>query len=95
MLGSDMLGSDMSDESAADFAGEPDGFERLWTPHRMVYIEGENKPPDGTRKRARSAGSRPTTTRPGCWCTATNSLSSSSTSTRTRRATSWSVPIAT
>jgi len=48
MLGSDMLGSDMSDESAADFAGEPDGFERLWTPHRMVYIEGENKPPDGT-----------------------------------------------
>ena len=26
------------------FAGEPDGFERLWTPHRMVYIKGENKP---------------------------------------------------
>lgn len=38
----------MNDESAADFAGDPDGFERLWTPHRMVYIEGENKPPDGT-----------------------------------------------
>jgi len=43
-----MLGSDMSDDSAADYAGEPDGFERLWTPHRLVYIEGENKPPDGT-----------------------------------------------
>jgi len=25
-------------------AGEPDGFERLWTPHRMVYIKGEEKP---------------------------------------------------
>ena len=28
-------------EDPAAFAGEPDGFERLWTPHRMVYIEGE------------------------------------------------------
>ncbi|MFG1949008.1 HIT family protein [Nonomuraea sp. NPDC048826] len=32
-------------------AGEPDNFERLWTPHRMAYIKGENKPvgtdPDG------------------------------------------------
>ena len=26
------------------FAGAPDGFQRLWTPHRMAYIEGENKP---------------------------------------------------
>jgi ATP adenylyltransferase len=26
------------------FAGEPDGFGRLWTPHRMAYIKGENKP---------------------------------------------------
>jgi ATP adenylyltransferase len=24
--------------------GEPDGFERLWTPHRLAYIKGENKP---------------------------------------------------
>jgi ATP adenylyltransferase len=35
----------MSDEDAASFAGLPDGFDRLWTPHRMVYIKGENKPP--------------------------------------------------
>ncbi len=28
-------------ESAAAFAGVEDGFERLWTPHRMVYIGGE------------------------------------------------------
>lgn len=27
-----------------ELVGEPDGFERLWTPHRMVYIDGENKP---------------------------------------------------
>jgi ATP adenylyltransferase len=25
-------------------AGVPDDFERLWTPHRMPYIKGENKP---------------------------------------------------
>jgi ATP adenylyltransferase len=46
-----MLGHDMSDEITepdTGFARVPDGFDRLWTPHRMVYIEGENKPPDGT-----------------------------------------------
>jgi len=25
-------------------AGTPDGFRRLWTPHRLAYIKGENKP---------------------------------------------------
>jgi ATP adenylyltransferase len=35
----------MPDVEQADlFAGDPDGFERLWTPHRMAYIKGENKP---------------------------------------------------
>ncbi|HEY7043655.1 MAG TPA: HIT domain-containing protein [Nocardioidaceae bacterium] len=24
--------------------GEPDPFQRLWTPHRLAYIKGENKP---------------------------------------------------
>jgi ATP adenylyltransferase len=46
-----MLGVDMNEEitdRAEDFARVPDGLERLWTPHRMVYIEGENKPADGT-----------------------------------------------
>jgi ATP adenylyltransferase len=33
-------------EPASDFAGDPDGFERLWTPHRLAYIEGHNKPAD-------------------------------------------------
>ncbi|MVA75783.1 HIT domain-containing protein [Auraticoccus sp. F435] len=26
--------------------GVPDAFQRLWTPHRLVYIGGENKPAD-------------------------------------------------
>lgn len=33
-------------EDARDFAGIPDDTERLWTPHRMAYIGGENKPKD-------------------------------------------------
>ena len=32
---------------ASQFAGEPDGLGRLWTPHRLAYIQGENKPADG------------------------------------------------
>lgn len=32
-------------EDAGVRPGTPDGFQRLWTPHRMVYIRGENKPP--------------------------------------------------
>ncbi|PID54508.1 MAG: HIT family hydrolase [Micrococcales bacterium] len=31
---------------AAGLAGVPDAFQRLWTPHRMAYIGGENKPPN-------------------------------------------------
>lgn len=32
-------------ENEADLPGEPDGFQRLWTPHRMAYVVGgENKP---------------------------------------------------
>ena len=33
-------------EDARDFAGVPDDTQRLWTPHRMAYIGGENKPKD-------------------------------------------------
>jgi ATP adenylyltransferase len=29
-----------------DGVGRPDGWDRLWTPHRMAYIKGENKPAD-------------------------------------------------
>ena len=31
-------------EDPAELAGAPDAFQRLWTPHRMVYIHGEGKP---------------------------------------------------
>lgn len=29
-------------ETADEFAGEADGYERLWTPHRMVYINSDH-----------------------------------------------------
>ncbi|KAA1376136.1 HIT family protein [Aeromicrobium fastidiosum] len=34
--------SDGRDEQ--DGVGEPDAFERLWAPHRILYIKGEGKP---------------------------------------------------
>jgi ATP adenylyltransferase len=40
----------MEPEQRADVhggPGAPDGFERLWMPHRLAYIKGENKP-EGT-----------------------------------------------
>jgi ATP adenylyltransferase len=38
----------MEDALHQDGVGEPDGLERLWTPHRMVYIQGESKPADAS-----------------------------------------------
>lgn len=32
--------------AAGELPGVPDAFQRLWTPHRMVYIQGEGKPTD-------------------------------------------------
>ena len=37
-----------TEEHQQDGAGVPDELERLWTPHRMAYIRGENKPADET-----------------------------------------------
>lgn len=34
-------GSDRQGEPAEDLVGVPDGFQRLWTPHRMAYIVGD------------------------------------------------------
>ena len=44
----DYDGTEYSDaESSADFAGIPDGFQRLWTPHRIAYIQqGQPGPRD-------------------------------------------------
>ena len=33
--------------AAGQLAGEPDGFDRLWTPHRMDYIDGPARPVAG------------------------------------------------
>jgi len=46
-------------EDGRTLAGVPDAFQRLWTPHRMAYIAGENKPADAT------AGNCPFCTAPG------------------------------
>ena len=34
----------MSDQSITGGAGMPDSWQRLWAPHRMSYLEGENRP---------------------------------------------------
>jgi ATP adenylyltransferase len=38
----------VDEELRQDGIGEADQLDRLWTPHRMVYIRGENKPADAT-----------------------------------------------
>jgi ATP adenylyltransferase len=42
----------VSDGEERDGVGEPDGLERLWTPHRMTYISGETRPEGGYEKPA-------------------------------------------
>ncbi|MFI6082105.1 HIT family protein [Streptomyces sp. NPDC051217] len=39
-----MLHSMTSEPEQQIGVGNPDAFQRLWTPHRMAYIQGENKP---------------------------------------------------
>lgn len=34
----------MNSEMSSEFGGVPDEFERLWTPHRLVYIENGTQP---------------------------------------------------
>ena len=34
----------MSDQSLSGGAGMPDSWQRLWAPHRVSYLEGENRP---------------------------------------------------
>lgn len=34
----------MADEVVVGGAGVPDDWTRIWTPHRMAYIKGENRP---------------------------------------------------
>jgi ATP adenylyltransferase len=37
----------MSDQSISGGVGMPDNWQRLWAPHRMSYLEGENRPQPG------------------------------------------------
>jgi ATP adenylyltransferase len=37
-------GDGSAPESSAGFAAVPDAFQRLWTPHRLVYIENGQQP---------------------------------------------------
>ncbi|HEY5360586.1 MAG TPA: HIT domain-containing protein [Streptosporangiaceae bacterium] len=43
-----MVSESESGPEHQDGAGIPDGFQRLWTPHRLAYIKGENKPDETT-----------------------------------------------
>lgn len=36
-----MPSDDPTLERPEDFAGVPDGFQRLWTPHRLAYVQSE------------------------------------------------------
>lgn len=42
--GADAAASEVRTDDAAHLAGVPDEFQRLWTPHRMVYIEKGQQP---------------------------------------------------
>jgi ATP adenylyltransferase len=41
-------GPRVSESFSQDGVGEADDLDRLWTPHRMAYIKGENKPSDAS-----------------------------------------------
>ncbi len=40
----DIDGREYEVESSSEFAAVPDAFQRLWTPHRLVYIENGQMP---------------------------------------------------
>lgn len=40
--------NELISEDSSLFAGDPDAYGRLWTPHRMAYIKGEGKPESDT-----------------------------------------------
>jgi ATP adenylyltransferase len=42
------MSTEPAPESSATFGPPGDGLQRLWTPHRMVYIGGQNRPTDST-----------------------------------------------
>lgn len=65
------------------FAGQPDAWQRLWTPHRMVYIGGKTNRATPPHSNAPSAGSPLVRTRTGSLCTGGPTCTPSLTSTPT------------
>ena len=56
----DFDGSELGEgESSASFAAVPDAFQRLWTPHRLVYIEA-GQGDDGKKRVGSAEGSSDT-----------------------------------
>ncbi|MDQ1288502.1 MAG: adenylyltransferase [Actinomycetota bacterium] len=45
-MGDEAVETDVQGQPSWELSGASDGFERLWTPHRMVYLQGEDKPAD-------------------------------------------------
>jgi ATP adenylyltransferase len=43
----DYDGKEHEVESASDFAAAPDAFQRLWTPHRIAYVQDVRQPDTG------------------------------------------------
>ncbi|MFC8598140.1 MULTISPECIES: HIT family protein [unclassified Isoptericola] len=43
-----MTGEHATTEGAGGFGPPEDSMQRLWTPHRLVYIGGQDKPADGS-----------------------------------------------
>lgn len=41
--------SDVPMQNSQDFAGDQDHLQRLWTPHRMAYIDGAARPADNSK----------------------------------------------
>jgi len=42
-----MSSGNVSDENLTGGAGMPDGWQRLWAPHRLEYLQGANRPLKG------------------------------------------------
>lgn len=53
---SDSADGEVVVESSRDFVGVPDAFQRLWTPHRLVYVQSGQEPGEETCPFCRAPG---------------------------------------
>jgi ATP adenylyltransferase len=49
-------GEEIVVEDSSDFVGVPDAFQRLWTPHRLVYVQSGQEPGEETCPFCRAPG---------------------------------------